>query len=436
MRQGLVSIIVPCYNVEKYIEKCLLSICKQTYKQLEIICIDDGSTDGTVRIIKHLIQKDERIKLFRQENLFAGVARNRGIDESNGEYICFLDGDDFFEEHMIETMVGNMIENHTEIVLCDAFFFDDKTKEITKPLWVLNKEVLKKCDSVFSYKNIPENIFEVSWSVPWNKLYKRSFIFEKKIRFQNIKRHNDEYFASMSLVLARKISYVEERLVYYRRNNDTSLQAYTPEEKFDKSFFYALLEIRDELKKQGIYDAVESCFKDKCLVACVNLLKKQKTLKNYKELYEFLKKTAFGELNITDKTKTKYTYCFEEYKKIVRLDVDEYLFQNVNEKEELKQNYRVPYYLLGDCSKIVIYAAGKVGREYYKQLLDQEFYYIIAWVDKNYKKLSQRGLPISNPVELQKLEFDKVLIAIENKKVKEEVKNELIKLGVEPDKIV
>lgn len=434
MEKYKVSVIIPCYNVERYIDESLDSICRQTFNNLEIICVDDGSTDNTCKIIEHRILKDNRIKLFRQEHMYAGVARNRGIEQSTGEYLCFLDSDDFFEEDMIETLMQSAVDNNSEIVLCDAYFIDDKTKEITEPLWVLNHKILQMCSDVFSYKDIPDYIFEVCWSVPWNKLYKKAFIEKHNLCFQSVRRHNDEYFVSISLVLANRISYVKKRLVYYRRNLDNSLQAYADQQEKEYDFYYALTAIKEKLKKINVYSEVKNCFLDKCLLAGINLLKRQKNIDAYERLYNFLKNRAFKGLDISTKMETKYPSYLKEYKTIMNYNLKEYLFRKLNEQELSK--YIFPYEAVGKSNRIALYAAGKVGKEYYKQLIDNERYCIAAWFDNNFEMLKEKGLPVANPRTVGEYDFEKIVIAVEREFLYKEIKEQLMNSGVAGEKII
>ena len=115
---ALISIIVPVYNQEKYLSRCLDSILDQTYKNLEIICVDDKSTDGSAEIIKHYVQKDSRIVYYRNTGKGVSSARNYGIERANGEYIGFVDSDDFIQPQMYEFMLRAMQENDCEMVAC------------------------------------------------------------------------------------------------------------------------------------------------------------------------------------------------------------------------------------------------------------------------------------------------------------------------------
>lgn len=430
-----VSVIVPCYNVEKYIDQCLDSICSQTYTNLEILCVDDGSKDHTCMRIEERMKKDGRIHLYRQENLYAGVARNTGMQKAIGDYICFFDADDFFDTQMIEQMMSTAVETCADIVLCDAYFYDDVTEGITEPLWVLNHKILKRCGKVFSCEDIPDEIFELCWGVPWNKLIRKEFLDRTGLKFQAIKRHNDEYFASMALVMAERISWVDRRFVYYRRNVANSLQAYTGEVEKEYGFYKALAGIKNDLEEIGACNQIKKSFQDKCLYSCVNLLKKQRNYAAYENLYNFLKTTAFQEFGISDTMQTKYKAALSEYRQIMQKEAGDYLLSKAYE-ENNKQKFIFPFYLVENSRNIALYAAGRVGREYYKQLMEREDYCIAAWFDKGYEKLRQRGFPVVNPKDVMQYQFEKIVIAVDDKTIAEEIRHQLVQDGVLEDKIV
>ena len=124
-----VSIIIPVYNVEKYLKKCLDSVINQTLKDIEIICIDDGSTDSSYTILNEYAQKDNRFVILKQKNNGAGAARNKGIEIAKGEYLYFLDSDDFVDITLLEKAHTKIKENDCDICIFKNYFYNDNTKE-------------------------------------------------------------------------------------------------------------------------------------------------------------------------------------------------------------------------------------------------------------------------------------------------------------------
>lgn len=166
MRNSLISIIVPVYKVEKYLKKCLDSIINQTYKNLEIIIVDDGSPDGCPNICDEYSKKDDRIKVIHQKNMGLSIARNNGIKLATGEYIGFVDSDDFIEPTMYEDLYNAIIKNNAQMSICNFNVITNKDK-YKRNDYPENKtydkmEILKE---ILLDKNIQ--------SYAWNKLYKK-----------------------------------------------------------------------------------------------------------------------------------------------------------------------------------------------------------------------------------------------------------------------
>ena len=157
-----VSIIVPVYNMEKRLNKCLDSIINQTYKNIEIIVINDGSKDNSLDIIKSY--HDDRIKIINQDNQGISVARNNGIKASSGDYLCFVDSDDYIETNMIDELVNKISIDKSDIVVCDYYMFDETNKKVMNVGY----------DGLFGgslYDN-PNMIRDIDYA-PWNKIYKK-----------------------------------------------------------------------------------------------------------------------------------------------------------------------------------------------------------------------------------------------------------------------
>jgi len=186
--EGKVSVIIPVYNVEKYIRECLDSVINQTYKNLEIICVDDCGTDNSVKIIEEYAQKDRRIKIFRHDkNMGAGRARNTGVQNSNGEYIFFLDSDDYLNLDIIELMVRNQNETGADVVVSSfRNFVSEKipNKKIPKVKAKLKArdciKSLRQKQCPINFDNFQDSLISVFCAV-WGKLYKKNFLIENDI---------------------------------------------------------------------------------------------------------------------------------------------------------------------------------------------------------------------------------------------------------------
>lgn len=208
----LVSIIVPIYNGELYIQKCLDSILVQTYKNIEVVIINDGSTDGSINYLEKY--SDERIRYFNIENQGVSVARNYGIDKSNGEYLLFIDVDDYVNEDIVEKLV-NLVENDTTFVFCDNFeVWTDRTD--TRTLFNnLNKELRRE--------DVIKEIASGKAGLVCSKLISKKVVADNKIYFDgNLKVGEDQLFFLQVANYCKTFKYVKEPLYFYDRTNESS----------------------------------------------------------------------------------------------------------------------------------------------------------------------------------------------------------------------
>ena len=236
----LISIIVPVYNTELYLEKCVDSIRNQTYSNLEIILVDDGSTDHCNTIVDHFATIDSRIIAIHQENGGQSKARNTGIDQAKGEFYLFVDSDDYIDENMIEQMYKRIQRDQSDLAICGHLFVDEIGNELG---------VFTMHDSVQTGFQILEKAYEGTKndylvnSIIWNKLYKR-FLFER-IRFPEGRVHEDEATVYKLLDQCHKVSILSEPFYYYvRHSNSTMTSKYSVrrldgvEACYERYFYY------------------------------------------------------------------------------------------------------------------------------------------------------------------------------------------------------
>ena len=172
-----ISVIIPVYNMEEYLSQCLNSVTNQTLKEIEIICIDDGSEDNSLEILKSFAQKDERIMILKQENLHSGVARNAGLSVAKGEYLSFLDSDDYFELNMLEKMYKKIKKMNSDIIVCKSKSIDLENGKLNLRKFnrSLRLDLIPKTNN-FSVRDIPNYIFQFCEGWAWDKLFRTDFI--------------------------------------------------------------------------------------------------------------------------------------------------------------------------------------------------------------------------------------------------------------------
>ena len=213
-----ISVIVPIYNVEKYLRKCLDSLVNQTLKDIEIICINDGTKDNSVEIIDEYVKKYSNILLINQENQGLGMARNNAMKYAKGDYIAFVDSDDWIDLDMYEVLYNKAIKTNADIVECDyRMVFENSTKVKNRTLFG-SLHTWKKfpiaCGKIFDWKYVKDDIFDGLRCMVWNRLYKRSLIFDNNLTFPDGKC--EDYPFSLDAVLsAKSIVYCHKTLYNY-----------------------------------------------------------------------------------------------------------------------------------------------------------------------------------------------------------------------------
>ena len=234
-----VSIIVPTYNVEKYLDECMTSLIKQSLKEIEIIIVDDCSTDRTLDIIKYYQQKDERIHLIEQnERTGPGGCRNRGLQKARGKYVLYVDSDDWINLNTARKLYDTAEENKTQMLMFKGINYDEKEKRFYKTDYYSLKNL-----SDYQYKMF--NVFDTKTGpfyinvTPWNKLYSRTFLERIKAKFPEKLIHQDNTFFLETFLQAEKVYMINEYL-YNRRRRNNSITTLDNYRKFD------LLEIAEK----------------------------------------------------------------------------------------------------------------------------------------------------------------------------------------------
>ena len=222
-----VSIIVPVYQVEKYIRQCVDSILAQTFTDFELILVDDGSKDKSDQICDEYAVIDQRVKVIHKENGGAADTRNIGLDHAVGNYIMFIDSDDYIDPTMLECLYKNILNEDADIAACNYCYFFENNREIDFSIQI-ESEVLSGTEIFYSRKNERNYGF---WTVVWNKLYKKEIF--GKVRFRCGKYYEDEFFANDLYQIDIKVVTIPECLYYYRQHNNSTMRKKSIEKNFD-----------------------------------------------------------------------------------------------------------------------------------------------------------------------------------------------------------
>lgn len=322
-----VSVVIPIYNAQKYIQQCVDSILMQTLKEIEIICVNDGSTDRSLEIIEEIQKKDQRVKIINQNNQGAGAARNKGLYQASGEYIIFLDADDFFEKKMLKEIYKIAKKKDAEIVVFTSDAYDELEQKRYKRDWGLQTDYLKKLKQPFSFHKIPDYIFNFTNGWAWDKMFKRTFIISNHLKFQQIQTTNDLYFVFASLIKAQRIMTVNKIYVHQRINVKNSLSG--KRHKSWRCFFLALQSLYDLLAEIGCYKEVEKSFINFSVNYLIDLIN-DSDKDTYYEIFYYTNRIFFYKYNI-DTNNKDYFYSKKNYDKIKQIKTsnpEEFLWNN------------------------------------------------------------------------------------------------------------
>lgn len=299
MKESLVSIVVPIYNVEQYLEECIDSLLHQTYSNIEIILIDDGSTDNSLKICSKYYN-NSKIKVIKQENQGVSVARNTGLQNAKGEYIAFVDPDDIVSENYIEIMLKNIEKYQCDLLYCK---YTNDYEKINKKL--TSKRQIKKASYV--YEKILKN--QGIDGYVWNKLFKMSIIKKYRIKFEEgITIWEDLKFIINYIYRCNKIIFINDILYYYRvRDNSAVNNSKASQKKAEDKVTVCQKLLLEDHKQNVIYTkALKKIYKNVLVEYIYQLLVNNKRISpQYEEKIKKIYKDIFG-LSFKNIVKLKY----------------------------------------------------------------------------------------------------------------------------------
>ncbi len=431
MAKGVrLSVIIPVYNAASHLRQCLNSVCSQLVEGLEIICVDDGSTDESWAVLQEYAALDCRVQIIRQENRHAGVARNHGLARARGEYVHFLDADDWLEPEAYKGWL-KLIESQKADICISYYYTYDAGQGKRVPAPYLETEDLWQ-------GRFPEEAGQLiyHYAMPWNKLYRRKFLLEHNICFDDLICANDRYFFFQAVKQAGKVAVTHGRYLNYRWGQNSSLIGETRLQHYDCHFrsfelIWKLFEEEPEERRAMVLDvSLEDFF---------NFYGKAKGTPYEEEIREKLRDYLAGlELDLLKMVPLSTRWWYEDflqvslYGKVPSL-IDDEVAGLCEARKGRQEAYIFPYHLFRPNDRIVLYGAGEVGKAFYHQGKYQGFVDIAALVDGRPKEGQE--MEILPAEKLRELEFDYVLIAVRFEHIAEEIKERLLALGVEERKI-
>ena len=376
----MISVIIPVFNTKKYLSRCLDSIINQTYKNLEIIIIDDGSTDGSEKICDEYAFVDGRISVIHKKNEGLVAARKQGVSIAKYNYISFVDSDDWIELNMFEELFDLLDINETTDLVTSNIIMDKENGSFNKvgsiPAGLYGKSIADKI-----IPNMMRNAKDGSWGIIGSavgKIYKKDLLLDVINRIDNgITYGEDDAIVFGYIPRCSKIYICEKCFYHYRIHSGSMATSYN----------------------------IES-------------FSKIKLLKDYFEV-------EFTKLGI-----------WEQQKREVNVFVMMFMMQAMKTVFGLDMGYQFPFGLIPQNSNIVLYGAGAVGKCYYNSLQNSDYCNVVLWVDKNYKKIIEEGYPVDAPFDIKNAIYDYIVVALEGEQNYEKIKTELVGLGISESKIL
>lgn len=326
-----VSVIIPVYNAQDYIRQCLDSLLLWNELRFEVICVDDGSKDDSLRILREYEEKDPRVKVITQPNGGAGAARNHGMQYAKGEYLSFLDADDYFEYDMLYKAYEKAFTDDTDITAFRSDQFYEDTGAVEAIEYTINKSLLPD-QPVFGADDVPYDIFKLFVGWTWDKLFKTSFVKDLGLKFQEQRTTNDMLFTFSAVVKAERINIINQVLAHHRKS-EASLSV-TREKSWD-CFYHALKALKQQLIDWDLYEKYERDFINYAQhFALWNIESIQGAA--YYKLYEKLHDEWVDELGISGHERS-YFYNQDEYdrmQRLIGLPAESFLFYQIENRQK------------------------------------------------------------------------------------------------------
>ena len=281
-----VSVIIPVYNVEEYLRQCLDSVVNQTLGDIEIICVDDGSTDGSLAIINEYAAHDGRIKVISHGRTNAGAARNEAMDVALGEYLGFVDADDFCDANLFETAYNQAKDDDADIVSFRFKHYDSSAGRFEAEHFF--PKAIVELDRPFSPKSLGDLAMAPLTHGPWARIVRREFVKSEGIRFQEVERMNDVYFCCIATAAAQRLSIVDKALYFYRRGHGGNLQSNNSSNP--TNVFLVWSAVADELRSRGVFESFRRSFLSASANSFFYTLGTMKTTDAARRFYEDLRR--------------------------------------------------------------------------------------------------------------------------------------------------
>ena len=375
-----ISVIIPIYNVVQYLEKCISSIIGQTYKKLQIILVDDGSTDESASVCDEFSKLDERIVVVHKPNGGLVSARKAGLQIATGEYVGYVDGDDWIEPDMYEQMLAEMLKYQVDMVEIQHYIEANAEKRISRSKLLSGKydvvDVIPEmlCDDCFNECRLLPYV--------WSKLFKRELLIKNQILVDERIRCGEDIAVVYPYVLDCTSIYISKYVGYHYVQHTNSMTSVVHEKEW----------VQNQLLIQHLHGI-------------------------------FKKNVRYGEVML--KQLNQYAKCMALVRNMEIFDI------------LCGENVIKPFSFIDNKKKVALYGAGRMGKEMYRYLQDKDMM-VTLWADKEYKLYQQLGMDVVSPEELavKKEEYDAVVICVCSRTTAEAMQDSLHVQGIDKEKMV
>lgn len=380
-KNGYISVVIPVYNCERYIARCLKSVSGQTYEKLEIILINDGSTDHTAEIGRSFAADEPRIRYIEQQNHGVAYTRKKGVEIASGEYIGFVDADDYIDSDFYEQLISYMAD----------------VQLVTSGYTVAERNL---------FDAMPEGIYRSE--------EQKAYLYENMLLFENMQCQGINSALFTKLFVAEQLKGVVRK---------TALDVFIGED-VDILFRYIL-------QCDGIYVSHACAYHYEVNATSAMHSLNKNYLSNFNRLYLSLedefKKSPYRDILIPKWNKWIW--------QTIQRDAPRFMGWNFSQDKK-PIRYISPYINLLSQKKIVLYGAGIVGRDFFRLYQKVQDADIVLWVDRNWEKLRKEGWQVSSIEEITQVNYDYVLLAVKDQKRADEIRQQMCELGVDASLIL
>ena len=406
LRSVDISVIIPVYNVEPYLRECLDSVVQQKYDSYEVICVNDGSSDNSLKILEEYREKYSKVRVFTKENGGLSSARNYGLLKAIGKYIYFLDSDDkLADDYCLSFLVAQMEENDLDVLYIDG-------KSIFEEEYIgKNRAFYQKAYQRQRSYGIYNHGYELLADFVRNADYyvqsslqclRKEYVEENKLTFVDGLLYEDNIFTFKGMMLANKVMHINKVVFLHRIRNGSIMQS-----KSEFKNFYSLYVTYQEL----------ICF-------CNCEVKEKSVDKEITSILNSIRNSALSMYERLKYEEKKYILNFPDYEQHM---MNALFFPSV---KIVNDAHIFPYHLFHAGDRIVIYGAGNIGKKFYYRAKEDGIVEVVGIVDSNALEMKMGDIPVLSLPIIKQMDYDYILIAVENAEVVQEIKNSLLRLGI------